>query len=417
MEELVVELFEDRDGADLNFVKNTYAEKFNWDASRNIAVPEEKYKKDIEDEVLKVYALAEQGSKADLFKKKLASALKRNDFELAVSHIDSVLVYEPNNATLTTKKNELNLLLEKIKKDREERAKFETLKKKGDMAFASGDLDEAESNYENALSIIFDNQIKKNLVKINQIRDEERSRVENEEKLKALRQAADSLRRKKEFSESINKISEIQRLDPSQRIDLQSEIKSVQKESEDFKLSLSVQSFIEAAERQFNSDSLDRSLFNYRRADGLIEKINDLDLVRAYSKKTEAGILKVSSEKTERDNSLFNDQMEKAKNNLEKGPEYYDLASRVLETDFMKSMSSNSEVKDLKITLKNLKKIFVLKEKAFNAVKTNKNIALADLKKAVKIAEDFKLYVPKSDYNQMKDSLNTWSELPKTVNS
>ena len=51
----------------------------------------------------------------------------------------------------------LELLLEKIKKDREERAKFETLKKKGDMSFASGDLDEAESNYENALSIIFDN--------------------------------------------------------------------------------------------------------------------------------------------------------------------------------------------------------------------------------------------------------------------
>ena len=48
MEELVIELFEIREGADLDFVKNTYAEKFTWDPSRNIAVPEEKYKKDIE---------------------------------------------------------------------------------------------------------------------------------------------------------------------------------------------------------------------------------------------------------------------------------------------------------------------------------------------------------------------------------
>ena len=82
MEELVIELFEIREGADLNFAKNTYAEKFSWDPSRNIAVPEEKYKKDIEDEVVKAYALAAEGSSAERFKKMLASSLKNNAYEM-----------------------------------------------------------------------------------------------------------------------------------------------------------------------------------------------------------------------------------------------------------------------------------------------------------------------------------------------
>ena len=95
LEELVIELFEIRVGADLSFVKNGYAEKFTWDATRNIAIPEEKYKKDIEDQVLAAYEKAAQGSNADRFKKMLASSLKNNLHADAVKQIDSILVYGP----------------------------------------------------------------------------------------------------------------------------------------------------------------------------------------------------------------------------------------------------------------------------------------------------------------------------------
>ena len=124
MEELIIELFEIRVGADLSFVKNNYAEKFTWDPSRNIAIPEEKYKKDIEDLVVKAYALAAEGSNADRFKKMLASSLKNNVYEDAVNQIDSILVHELNNNALKSKKEELIKLIEKIKKDRAERAKI-----------------------------------------------------------------------------------------------------------------------------------------------------------------------------------------------------------------------------------------------------------------------------------------------------
>ena len=117
MELLIIELFEVREGAVLDFAKDTYAEKFSWDPAMNLAVPEEKYKKDIEDEVLNAYSLADQGSKADLFKTKLTAALKRKDYEVAVTTIDSALIYEPNNTSLAKRKIEFEALIEKIKKD------------------------------------------------------------------------------------------------------------------------------------------------------------------------------------------------------------------------------------------------------------------------------------------------------------
>ena len=408
MEELVVELFEDRDGADLNFVKNTYAEKFNWDASRNIAVPEEKYKKDIEDEVLKVYALAEQGSKADLFKKKLASALKRNDFELAITHIDSVLVHEPNNAALTAKKNELNLLLEKIKKDREERAKFETLKNKGDMAFASGDLDEAESNYRSALKIIDDNQVKFRLTKIAEARSTQEKQLESNNKLITLRSSADSLRTEKAFSESVDKLKEIQILDPGQRVKIQAEIKAIRKESENYRYSTSIEKYIEIAQNQNDTDSVDAGLANYKKADMLIKKLSNQQMINNYSSQVEKGIAQISSKKNSKEEA-FRKQIEKAYSNVLKGRDSYELASRILDSEPMKARSNDARVIALKKQIKNLEEMYALKDKAFGMLNSDKQSALIDLKKAFKIANVNYRILPEEDLRQMKDSLSSWS--------
>ena len=103
MEELVIELFENRNGVDLSFVKNKYAEKFNWDASRNIAVPEEKYKQDIEEEVLEAYQKASEASKAELFKDKMNGSLDKNDYEKALIYVDSALHYNNTDNFLINK--------------------------------------------------------------------------------------------------------------------------------------------------------------------------------------------------------------------------------------------------------------------------------------------------------------------------
>ena len=300
MEELVIELFEIREGADLNFVKNKYAEKFTWDASRNIAIPEEKYKKDIEDEVVKAYTVASEGSNADRFKKLLASSLKNNVYTDAVKQIDSILVYEPENTALKSKKEELELLIEKIKKDRAERAQFEEFKKKGDLAFAKSNLEEAEENYKSALDIIADNQVKYRLGKIEESREKDRQQLENNKELIVLRNSADSLREKKAFKESVAQLKMIQVLDPGQRSKIQSEIKEIRKESEDYRFSSSIEKYIERAQAQYDSDSLDAGLANYRKAETLIKKLSNQQIINNYAQQVENGIAEQANTYDER---------------------------------------------------------------------------------------------------------------------
>ena len=408
MEELVIELFEIREGADLNFAKNTYAEKFSWDPSRNIAVPEEKYKKDIEDEVVKAYAVAAEGSSAERFKKMLASSLKNNAYEDAVSQIDSILFYEPNNGALNSKKDELVLLIEKIKKDREERERFEDFKKKGDLAFAKSNLEEAEQNYKSALDIIDDNQVKYRLGKIEESRAKNREQLENNKDLIALRNAADSLREEKAFQESVAKLKKIQILDPSQRTKIQSEIKAIRKESEDFRFSSSIEKYIERAQAQYEKDSLDAGLANYRKAESLIKKLSSQQIINTYAQQVENGIAEISSKKSS-EASGFRKQIEKAYSNVLKGPDFYELATRILDSEPMKARSNDPKVVALKKQIKSLEEMYELRDKAISKFNSDKQGALLEMKKAYNIANVNYRIIPKDDLKQMKDSLSSWS--------
>ena len=408
MEELVIELFEIREGADLDFVKNTYAEKFTWDPSRNIAVPEEKYKKDIEDEVLKKYAEANQGSKAESFKKKLSGALKNTDYSLAIVFIDSALVYEPNNAVLQSKKEELALLLVKIKKDKEDREQFEVFKRKGDEAFALSDLDEAEANYNSALAIIDDGQVKYRLGKIDESRNRDQKQSIDNIKLISLRSAVDSLRSLNLYEDCVTKLKAIQVLDPGQRIKIQTEIKAIKKEAQNHRFSSSIEKYIARAQNQNSTDSLDAGLSSYRKAEMLIQKLSDQPLINTYSGQVENGIAQISSKKFS-EQEAFRKQMEKAYSNVFKGREFYDLANRILDSQPMKTRSKDPKVIALKKQIKSLEEMYNLKEQAFAKLDSKKSEALVDLKSAFKIANANYRIIPAEDLSQMKDSLTSWS--------
>ena len=408
MEELIIELFEIRVGADLSFVKSNYAEKFTWDPSRNIALPEEKYKKDIEDQVIKAYALSAQGSNADRFKKMLASSLKNNVYADAVNQIDSILVYEPDNNALKSKKEELIKLIEKIKKDRAEREKFEDFKKKGDLAFAKSNLVEAEENYKSALDIIDDNQVRYRLVKIEESREKARQQLENNKELIVLRNSADSLREKKAFKESVAKLKMIQVLDPGQRTKIQSEIKEIRKESEDFRFSSSIEKYIERAKNQYDSDSLDAGLSNYRKAETLIKKLSNQQIINTYRQQVENGIAEISGKKSSEE-SGFRKQIEKAYSNVLKGPDFYELATRILDSEPMKARAKDPKVIALKKQIENLENMYVLKEAAISKYSSDKKEALIEMKKAYKIANANYRIIPEDDLKQMRDSLSSWS--------
>lgn len=409
MEELVIELFEIKEGVDLGFIKNNYAEKFHWDASRNIAVPEEKFKKDIEEQVLLAYSKMSDINKAETFKKKMNLALKENKFQEAMIHVDSALFYNRNDAGLLNTKAKIESSLEKQTKDLEKRTEFESLKKQGDMAYSSGDYKTAEGFYIDALKLFSNNQIKYKLTKIEEYKSKISKLESNNEKLKSLRSSADSLLSLNEYDAAINKLREIQYLDPNQRVSIQSEMKEIEILKKNSKYELIIQKYISSAQRLANSnDSLDGSLLLFERAEKVINNLSDQRMIDKYKMEVRDGIEGVSQKKLQ-EREAFNQQLEKANSNFLKGPDFYDKALKILDSDLMKPYKNEREIIKLKTRITSMDEFYKLKKGAFDKYKSDKNDAVLDLKKALKIGNDNYRVTPRTDLIEIRDSLNSWT--------
>jgi BMFP domain-containing protein YqiC len=140
----------------------------------------------------------------------------------------------------------------------------------------------------------------------------------------------------------------------------------------------------------------------------LIKKLSNQQMINTYSSQVENGIAQISSKKNSKEEA-FRKQIEKAYSNVLKGRESYELASRILDSEPMKARSNDARVIALKKQIKNLEEMYALKDKAFGMLNSDKKAALADLKKAFKIANVNYRILPEADLIQMKDSLSSWS--------
>ena len=409
MEELVIELFEVKEGVDLSFAKNTYAEKFNWDKSQNLAVPEAKYKKDIEDKVLNAYSEMSGVNKAQSFKKKMVQALKAEEFSKALSLVDSALYYNKDNDELVKRKAQIEASIQKKADYIQKREEFESLKKQGDAAYSSGDFEGAEVFYSDASKLFNDNQIKYKLSKITQYKDKLSKLESNKDKIQSLRYESDSLINIENYDGAISKLREIQFLDPNERTSVQSEIKGIEKRKKNANYEQSIIKFISVAERLGQSkDSLDASLLLYDRVEKLIQNLTDQTLILKYKNEVQQGIEVVSLSKSQ-EREAFNQQLEKANNNFLKGPDFYDKALKILDSDLMKPYKNEPEVKKLKNQIAVMGEFYTLKNSAFSKSNTNKKEAIIELKKALKLAnENFRL-TPREEVVEVNDSINSWS--------
>jgi len=409
MEELVIELFENRNGVDLSFVKNKYAEKFNWDASRNIAVPEDKYKKDIEEEVLKAYEKAAEVSKSELFIDKMNASLMKNKYEEALISVDSALHYNSTDKFLNDKKKEIEALIDQRNKGLEKRKEFDELKIQGDLAYSSGDLFGAEGFYNDALAIYSDNQIKYKLTKIAEYKTKISKLDANEEKLNTLRKQSDSLISIGKFRDGIIKLREIQYMDPNQRLAIQSEIKAIEKEANNVLYEAKINEYLKIAIRlEKSKDSLDASLFFYQKAEKGITNLTDQNLIRSLSDQVKNGIESITKKKYQ-EKEAFYQQLEKANENFMKGPDFYEKAIKVLDSPLMKEYANAPEIKKLKKKIGGMTKFYELKKNAFLKFNTNRGEAVSGLKKALTIGNEYYAVTPKKDINEIRDSLRSWT--------
>ena len=409
MEELTIELFEIKDGVDLGFIENTYAEKFHWDTKSNQAVPDEKFKKDVEDQVLLAYSKMSDINKAETFKEKMKLALKENKFQEAMIHVDSALFYNSNDATLLNNKAQIEASILKQAKDIEKRIEFDGLKEQGNVAYTSGDYVAAEGFYNDAVKLFGDNQIKYKLKKIEEYKVRISQLESNKEKLNRLRISADSLLSISEFDNAIGKLREIQFLDPNQRTKIQSEMKEIKKKKKNSNYENTIQKYIEIANRLENSkDSLDASLLFYERAESSISNLSDQILIDKFKIQVRDGIESVRVKKS-KEREAFYQQLDKANSNFLKGPDFYDKAIKILDSDLMKPYRGEPEMIKLKNRILSMDQFYNLKKEAFTNYVKNSTSAISDLKKALKIGNDNFSVTPKTDLNEIRDSLQSWT--------
>ena len=409
MEELTIELFEIKDGVDLGFIENTYAEKFHWDTKSNQAVPDEKFKKDVEDQVLLAYSKMSDINKAETFKEKMKLALKENKFQEAMIHVDSALFYNSNDATLLNNKAQIEASILKQAKDIEKRIEFDGLKEQGNVAYTSGDYIAAEGFYNDAVKLFGDNQIKYKLKKIEEYKVRISQLESNKEKLNRLRISADSLLSISEFDNAIGKLREIQFLDPNQRTKIQSEMKEIKKKKKNSNYENTIQKYIEIANRLENSkDSLDASLLFYERAESSISNLSDQILIDKFKIQVRDGIESVRVKKS-KEREAFYQQLDKANSNFLKGPDFYDKAIKILDSDLMKPYRGEPEMIKLKNRILSMDQFYNLKKGAFTNYVKNSTGAISDLKKALKIGNDNFSVTPKTDLNEIRDSLQSWT--------
>ena len=409
MEELVIELFELRKDVDLSFVKDNYAEKFKWDASRNIAVPEDEYKTDIEEEVLEAYEKAAEVSKSIFFIDKMKASLIKKNYEEALISVDSALHYNNTDKFLNDKKKEIEALIVYRNKELEKKREFDELKSQGDLVYSSGDLLGAEQFYKDALAIKSDNQIKYKLTKIEEYKSKISNLEANEEKLNTLRKQADSLISIGKFRDGIIKLREIQYMDPNQRLAIQSEIKAIEKDANNVLYEAKINEYLKIAMRLEKSiDSLDASLFFYQKAEKGITNLTDQNLIRSFSDQVKNGIESITKKKYQ-EKEAFYQQLEKANENFMKGPDFYDKAIKVLDSDLMKEYANAPEIQKLKKKIGGMTNFYELKKNAFLKFNTNRGQAVSDLKKALTIGNEYYAVTPKKEINEIKDSLRSWT--------
>ena len=124
-EELLIQLFEVRQGVTIPVGPNDYAEKFLWDDNQNIMIPDLAYNKLADEKIIKAFKDFELQALVSKFMTKSESFAQVKNYEKAISYCDSALVLNNKDSIVIKKKvafkNSLDAVIADEKKQEEMR--------------------------------------------------------------------------------------------------------------------------------------------------------------------------------------------------------------------------------------------------------------------------------------------------------
>jgi hypothetical protein len=412
VEEIIIQLHENCEGANLSFTKSEYAEKFTW--TGNAAEPDKNYKNQIDDKIVTECSKVKKNSSSKNFVSRADIASKNREFDKAIAYYDSAMVYSPADSSIRVKKEIVLNTIKKIQEEEAKKAAYAAKKILADNAFNSGDLATAEKNYKEMLvDLPGDTYATSQITKVAALKTQQEQEKRNKAEAEKLITQATTLKSSKKYEDAISKLKLAIDLDPTRKDDLNKEINAIKAIQSDIALEEQVKKDLENAANLFKDKKFDEAIKTYEGVDQKITKFTNEALKNSLSKMSQDGAQKVKVSKEE-----VKTQLKRAQDIYDKGPAFYNEAENILNGAPLKSLLNDPEVIALKDKISKMKDFYNQKSDAYNEVKNKKNNeALAKLKSTRDFAKKIGNIAPQSELTIIQSSIDSLTTILQPQNS
>jgi hypothetical protein len=418
LEDLSILLIENKTGANLNFTKSEYAEKFTWDQSSFVAKPDSKFKSKMDERIIEEIEKVDNDKSSKNYVVRGDFANSKRNFNAAIAYYDSALVVTPNDSSIIIKRDNVFKNIKRIQEEETRKTNYTNKKSLADEAFSSGNYTSAENNYNQILKEFpSDQYASSQLNKINDIKKQNEIEKKNKVELEKLIARAYELNNSKNYDEAVSKLQQAIALVPSQKENLTKEINDIKSRQSNLTIENQINKELKTASDQMKNKNYSQAIITYKNIDQTIAKLSNQNLIDKYTAMSQQGT-KAVLEKKNMEGEEFKKQLQKAQEYFEKGLNFYDDAEKILKGDPMKSRMNEPEVKDLSDKIIKMREFYSLKNDAYKELKKKNNPqGLSKLISTRDFAKKIASYKPTTEINKLTISIDSLEKILKPQNS
>lgn len=275
-EELLIQLFEVRQGVTIPVGPNDYAEKFLWDDNQNIMIPDLAYNKLADEKIIKAFKDFELQALVSKFMTKSESFAQVKNYEKAISYCDSALVLNNKDSIVIKKKVAFKNSLDAVIAEEKKQEELKLMAAAGDALIIQGNLVGAEAKFiEIGKKDIGNAYALKQLGVIKQLKLDKAVEDADVKKLVVIKSNAVKFQTAKKYKEAISEYEKGLKLKVSQgeKDKLNIEIASLNTNLKSAALELEIANELKATKILNTSGAYDKSKLGYIKIDNLITQL------------------------------------------------------------------------------------------------------------------------------------------------
>jgi hypothetical protein len=400
---LSCELYELKPDVDLTFAKNQITDKYVWSSGALLQVP--LVKSDADAKAKEAYQFANDQKSVSRLLQLANQQITASQPDNAIPFLDSILVIRPNDALASQKKQQIiDQKALDIKRMQDEVQQGQLLQE-AIAAKNAGDLNLAETKLKAADALI-PNQPKVTAERqeLTQMRNEAADAQAKTQAFQKAMQAAAIFMTAKKYEEAEAKYKEAQQIKPTEKETVNTQLLLLKDLRFDIQNEVELKKTMKLANDQYLQKKYEVALETYKNADKQIALFHKQALIDTYSRELQAGMKRVT-EGISSMSQVYQNQLLKANENFNKGPQSYGTAKSILNSDPMKSRQNEPEVIELKEKIATMEAYYTARKSAYQLVKAKENAAaLQALEKLQFSAQVRQQYLSQNEVSVLKKS-------------